>query len=136
MIKFSWYTIPKRMTKLITVYQYAVDRFLPICVDKNGFGRYIHIKQGVFVDDEDGGWQRYRPNMKGGHRHNHVRNATARMRKCNICGEPIVMGCEVLGYRFSEFQCRSCRTEECREQACLVGLSFGGCEFKIRRKKK
>lgn len=79
MRKFSWYTIPKRMTKLITVYQYAVDRFLPVCVDKNGFGRYIHFKQGVFVDDEDGGWQHYRPNMKGGHRHNHLSNHELRL---------------------------------------------------------
>ena len=74
--------------------------------------------------------------MKGGHRHNHIRNARKRMRKCHICGEPIVKGCEVLGYRFSEFQCRNCRTEECREQACLVGLSFGGCEFDTRRRRK
>ena len=69
MIKFSWYTIPKRITQLITVYQYAVDRFLPISVDKKGFGRYIHFKQGVFVCDEDGGWTRYKPNRKGGHHH-------------------------------------------------------------------
>ena len=77
----------------------------------------------------------YKHPMKGGHRHNHVRNATARMRKCHICGEPIVKGCEYTD-GFSEFQCRSCRTEECREQACLVGLSFGGCGFKTRRYKK
>ena len=78
MRKFSWYTIPKRMTKLETVYKYAVDRFLPVSVNKNGFGRYIHFKQGVFVDDEDGGWKRYRPNMKGGHRHNHIKNKMQR----------------------------------------------------------
>jgi len=74
--------------------------------------------------------------MKGGHRHNHIRNAHKRMRKCHICGETIVKGCEVLSYGFNEFQCRCCRTEECREQACLVGLSFGGCEFDIRRRRK
>lgn len=79
MRKFSWYTIPKRMTKLETVYQYAVDRFLPVSVDKNGFGRYIHFKQGVFVDDEDGGWKRYKPNMKGGHTHNHLKNIELRL---------------------------------------------------------
>ena len=72
--------------------------------------------------------------MKGGHHHNHIKNAHKRMRKCHICGEPIVWGCEVIGYRFSEFQCRSCRTEECREQACLVGLSFGGVTFQTRRR--
>lgn len=32
--------------------------------------------------------------MKGGHRHNHVRNATARMRRCKECGDPIVKGME------------------------------------------
>ena len=77
-----------------------------------------------------------RMDLKGGHTHNHVKNAHKRMQKCHICGEPIVKGCEVLGYRFSEFQCRSCRTEECLEQACLLGLSFGGCEFKTRRRRK
>ena len=74
----------------------------------------------------------YVPNRKGGHRHNHIRNAHKRMRKCHICGEPIVKGCEYTD-GFSEFQCRSCRTEECREQACLVGLPFGGVTFQTRR---
>ncbi len=76
-----------------------------------------------------------RMDLKGGHRHNHIRNAQKRMRKCHICGEPIVWGCEFTD-GFSEFQCRSCRTEECIEQACLVGLSFSGCEFKTRRRRK
>ena len=71
--------------------------------------------------------------MKGGHRHNHIRNAHKRMRKCHVCGEPIVKGCEYTD-GFSEFQCRSCRIEECREQACLVGLSFGGVTFQTRRR--
>ena len=74
----------------------------------------------------------YMPNRKGGHRHNHIRNAHKRMRKCHVCGEPIVKGCEYTD-GFSEFQCRSCRTEECREQACLVGLPFGGVTFQTRR---
>ena len=74
--------------------------------------------------------------MKGGHTHNHIKNAHKRMRKCHVCGEPIVWGCEVIGYRFNEFQCRSCRTEECREQAGLLGISFGGCEFETRRRRK
>ncbi|SHL06285.1 hypothetical protein SAMN05720762_10489 [Fibrobacter sp. UWH4] len=77
----------------------------------------------------------YKPNRKGGHCHNHIRNARKRMRKCHICGEPIVNGCEYTD-GISEFQCRSCRTEEWREVACLVGLPFGGCSFKIKRKRK
>lgn len=81
MAKFSWYTIPKRMTKLENVYQYAVDRFIPYRIDKRGFGSYIHIKKGTFVVDEDGGWKRYKPNRKGGHTNNHVKNATRRMLK-------------------------------------------------------
>ena len=71
--------------------------------------------------------------MKGGHNHNHIRNAHKRMKKCHVCGEPIVKGCEYTD-GFSEFQCRSCRIEECREQAYLVVVSFGGCEFKTRRR--
>ena len=81
MAKFSWYTIPKRMTKLENVYQYAVDRFIPYRIDKSGFVGYIHIKKGTFVVDEDGGWKRYKPNRKGGHTNNHVKNATRRMLK-------------------------------------------------------
>jgi len=80
--------------------------------------------------------EHYRPNMKGGHRHNHIRNAHKRMRKCHVCEEPIVKGCEVLGYRFSEFRCRSCRTEECCDYACSFGISFGGCYYQIRRRRK
>ena len=79
MIKFSWYTIPKRMTKLETVYQYAVDRLIPLEVDRHGFGNYIHVKAGTFVTRHDGGWKRNKPNMKGGHRHNHIKNKMQRM---------------------------------------------------------
>lgn len=79
MRKFSWYTIPERMTKLETVYKYAVDRFIPYRIDKSGFGSYIHIKKGTFVVHEDGGWKRYKPNMKGGHRHNHIFNVCYRI---------------------------------------------------------
>lgn len=78
MKKFSWYTIPKRLTKLENVYQYAVDRFIPYRIDKSGFGSYIHIKKGTFVVSEDGGWTKYKPNLKGGHRHNHARNVLER----------------------------------------------------------
>lgn len=78
-----------------------------------------------------------KPPMKGGHRHNHVRNATARMRKCHVCGEPIVNGCEVIGYSFYEFKCRSCKTEEYNELASLVaGVSFDNLHFEIRRRRK
>lgn len=36
----------------------------------------------------------FKPNRKGGHRHNHVKNAMARMRSCKECGDPIVKGME------------------------------------------
>ena len=98
--------------------------------DKEKYGYKALDKNGKFM----GFWTNdYRPNLKGGHRHNHIKNAHKRMRKCHICGEPIVKGCEYTD-GFSEFQCRSCRTEECREQACLVGLSFGGVTFQTRRR--
>lgn len=114
---FSWHSEPGLASHWYKIYGWLPNRYLPIVM----FGDSIPI---------------YKPNRKGGHRHNHVRNAYKRMRKCHVCGEPIVKGCEVLGYRFNEFQCRSCRTEECREQACLVGISFGGCEFETRRRRK
>lgn len=78
MRKFSWYTIPVKLTDLSTVYQYAVDRFIPLEVDRHGFGSYIHVKAGTFITLRDGGWQRYKPNMKGGHRHNCLKNALKR----------------------------------------------------------
>jgi len=84
---------------------------------------------GFWTDD-------YRPNMKGGHRHNHIRNAHKRMRKCHICGEPIVKGCEVIGYTFHEFKCRSCKTEEYNELATLAGVSFDSWSFETRRRRK
>lgn len=79
MKRFSWYTIPDKITDLSTVYQYAVDRFIPLEVDRHGFGSYIHVKAGTFVTRHDGGWQRYKPNRKGGHRHNHIYNACHRI---------------------------------------------------------
>lgn len=78
MRKFSWYTIPVKLTDLSTVYQYAVDRFIPLKVDRHGFGSYIHVKAGTFVTHHDGGWQRCKFNMKGGHRHNCLKNALKR----------------------------------------------------------
>lgn len=128
MRKFSWYTIPKRMTKLETVYQYAVDRFIPYRTDKSGFGSYIHIKKGIFVVDEDGGWKRYKPNLKGGHTHNHVKNAHKRMKKCNICGKPITKY-EGFSSRFTGHICMECRIEDCREHAVMVGISTTGSSF-------
>lgn len=92
MIKFSWYTIPVKLSDLSTVYQYAVDRFIPLEVDRHGFGSYIHVKAGTFVTRHDGGWQRYKPNMKGGHRHNHVRNARFRGNVCPYCDGIITKG--------------------------------------------
>ena len=79
MRKFSWYTIPVKLTDLSTVYQYAVDRFIPLDVDRHGFGSYIHVKAGTFVTQHDSGWQRYKPNRKGGHTHNHLKNMELRL---------------------------------------------------------
>ena len=79
MKRHSWYTIPVKLSDLSTVYQYAIDRFIPLEVDRHGFGSYIHVKAGTFVTSHDGGWQRYKPNMKGGHRHNHIYNVCNRI---------------------------------------------------------
>ena len=133
MMKFSWYTTPVKVGQC-TIYKYAVDRYIPNQVNRSGFGSYIHVKAGTYVTVHDGGWERCKPNLKGGHRHNHWKNAMARMRKCHICGAPIVKGCEVVSQNgWNEFQCRSCWTDENIEQACLVGISFGGIIYKVRK---
>ena len=79
MKRYSWYTIPVKLSDLSTVYQYAIDRFIPLEVDRHGFGSYIHVKAGTVVTRHDGGWQRYKPCMKGGHRHNHIYNVCNRI---------------------------------------------------------
>ena len=73
--------------------------------------------------------------MKGGHRHNHVRNATARMRKCHICGDPIVCGCEVISdWTNAEFMCRECCRNDAEDYCSAVGIHFGGVTFQTRRR--
>lgn len=79
MAEFSWHTIPAKLTGLYTVYQYAVDRFIPLDVERHGFGSYMHVKAGTFVMRRDGGWHRYKPNRKGGHTHNVFFNALNRL---------------------------------------------------------
>ena len=68
MRKFSWYTTPVKVGEC-TVYKYAVDRYIPNRVNRSGFSSYIHVKAGTFVTAHDGGWERYKPNRKGGHHH-------------------------------------------------------------------
>ena len=55
-----------------------MKRFSWYTIDKRGFGSYIHVNAGTFVTRHDGGWQRYKPNRKGGHRHNHAINTLER----------------------------------------------------------
>ena len=75
--------------------------------------------------------------MKGGHRHNHVRNAHKRMRKCHICGEPIVTGCEVISdWTNAEFMCRECCRNDAEDFCSAVGINFGGVTFLTRRRRK
>ena len=76
--KFSWYTNPVKVTDYLTVYQYAVDREILIEKRKDGSRSFILVKKGTFITIHDGGWQRYKPNMKCGHTHNHARNVLER----------------------------------------------------------
>ena len=79
----------------------------------------------------------FKPNMKGGHRHNHIRNAHKRMRKCHVCDDPIVWGCEVISdWTNAEFMCRECCRNDAKDYCSAVGLHFGGVTFQTRRKKK
>ena len=73
--------------------------------------------------------------MKGGHRHNHIRNAHKRMRKCHICGDPIVWGCEVISdWTNAEFMCRECCRNDAEDYCSAVGIHFGGVTFQTRRR--
>ena len=78
MRKFSWYTNPVKVTDYLTFYQYAVDREILIEKRKDGSQRFILVKKGTYVTSHDGGWQRYKPNRKGGHTHFHRFNAIIR----------------------------------------------------------
>jgi len=77
----------------------------------------------------------FKPNRKGGHRHNHIRNAHKRMRKCHICGDPIVWGCEVISdWTNAEFMCRECCRNDAEDYCSAVGIHFGGVTFQTRKR--
>ena len=63
--------------------------------------------------------------MKGGHTHNHVKNAHERMRRCRICDNPIT---KYEGFKSPWYGhiCLDCYFEECEEEAYMCGIPFGG----------
>lgn len=65
----------------------------------------------------------YKPNMKGGHTHNHVKNAHERMRRCRICDNPIT---KYEGFKAPWYGhiCLDCYFKECMEEACMCGIPF------------
>ena len=70
----------------------------------------------------------YKPNLKGGHTHNHVKNAHKRMKHCVVCDKPITKY-EGFSSRFTGHICMECRIEDCREHAVMVGISTTGSLF-------
>lgn len=99
--------------------------------EDEGYKAYVNGEfQGFYTRD-------FRYNMKGGHRHNHIRNAHKRMRKCHICGDPIVWGCEVISdWTNAEFMCRECCRNDAEDYCSAVGIHFGGVTFQTRRRRK
>ena len=78
-----------------------------------------------------------RMDLKGGHRHNHIKNAHKRMRKCHVCEEQIVKGCEVISdWTNAEFMCRECCRNDAEDYCSAVGIHFGGVTFITRRRRK
>lgn len=76
---------PKQMKKLRKAYHgKSLKKWWSDYANADGYNTIAELK------DFEGVGHR----MKGGKRHNHVRNATARMRKCKECGDPIVKGME------------------------------------------
>lgn len=116
MRNFSWHSEPGLAPHWYKIFGWLPNRYLPIVM----FGDSIPI---------------YKPNMKGGHRHNHIRNAHKRMRKCHICGDPIVWGCEVISdWTNAEFMCRECCRNDAEDYCSAVGIHFGGVTFQTRRR--
>lgn len=60
---------------------------------------------------------------KGGHTHNHQRNALKRMRRCRGCDKPITKY-EGFKSHFSGHICMECHVEDCLEHASMVGISI------------
>lgn len=109
----SWYKICEEKEQLFYKKIYSV---LP--KEEKGYKAYKDGKfQGFLTHD-------YRPNMKGGHTHNHVKNAHKRMRRCRICDNPIT---KYEGFKAPWYGhiCLDCYFEECKEEACMCGIHFG-----------
>lgn len=77
-----------------------------------------------------------KPVMKGGHTHNHVKNAHKRMKKCHTCGKPITkyegFSSKIIGHICMECRielCTGCRIKDCREHAVIVGIPTTGSLF-------
>lgn len=120
MAEFSWYTDDKPH---ISTYLNGAPKKRYLVVDGIAvIGRAV---------------MHYKPNRKGGHRHNHIRNAHKRMRKCQICGDQIVWGCEVNSdWTNAEFMCRECYRNDVKDFCSAVGIHFGGVTFLTRRRRK
>lgn len=102
MRKFSWFTTKRSKNGMYY-----------------GIGLY-NLDEGLFV--------KYKPNMKGGHTHNHVKNAHKRMKHCAICYKPITKY-EGFSSRFIGHICMECYIEECREHAVMAGIPTIGSLF-------
>lgn len=65
-----------------------------------------------------------RMDLKGGHRHNHVKNAHERMRRCRICDNPIT---KYEGFKAPWYGhiCLDCYFQESMEEAYMCGIPFG-----------
>lgn len=89
---------------------------------KNGFGKYCVNNNACIMTDF------YKPILKGGHTHNHLKNAHKRMKHCAICDKPITKY-EGFSSRFIGHICMECYIEECREHAVMAGIPTIGSLF-------
>ena len=71
----------------------------------------------------------YKENRKGGHMHNHVRNAHKRMHRCHICDAPITKYEGIMLWFYGGHICLDCWRLECEEEASLTGLTFREKDF-------
>lgn len=127
---------PKKMAYLINQEKKSFEAW-----NKRDFKENKLVKHHSILPKEDHGYKayrndgtwmgfwtdEYRPNMKGGHRHNHIRNARLRGNVCPYCDGIIAKGCGERRYDGVLFctECAQADYEERRDRAEYLSHIYG-----------
>lgn len=115
---------------------YAEEERLRRCLTAEEKAFYVAVEQEYYEDminsmtphERKHALKPSRMDLKGGHTHNHVKNAHKRMKHCAICDKPITKY-EGFSSRFIGHICMECYIEECREHAVMAGIPTIGSLF-------